>query len=432
MEEKKQNKKRVAKYLRVSSREQAIYGYGIDSQNSKINDYLQLYDYNLHNIYEYKDDGISAKNKNRPSLLRLMKDIENGLIDEVVVYKLDRLTRSVIDMYELIDFLNKYQCNLIAIMDNIDIHTANGRMMVGVLAIIAQWERETIAERTADGLIEMCEEGKYPIGHTPFGWNKKDNILTINKEEAEYIQYLSRLARDGYILKEIEYESFHSKYSYNFNSMKIKKILMRKENYGLLVYKNREYYNIIPPILTKEESMETIAMLSKRFKAEKSDQYYFDNLVRCVCGSVLVQKSTKKKKKKYYYYFCEHHNKRINQDIILKDTLFQIFENCHSKGNEKIGKIIKERIRRLDKKIESNYHQFLSEIISEKIYTQTALMLNKNREKELAKLKVSLPNVKSLWGSWNDEERGCFIKMNVSRIIVDIDLKIVVKLEFKK
>lgn len=77
------------------------------------------------------------------------------------------------DVYEFIKKLMEKECNLIAVVDNIDIHSANGRLIVGILAIIAQWERETVIERTNDALVQMCEQGKFPIGYTPLGYKKE-------------------------------------------------------------------------------------------------------------------------------------------------------------------------------------------------------------------------------------------------------------------
>ena len=148
-------KLRIAVYCRVSSREQALYGYGIDAQKSKIDAYLSLFDVEVEEVNYYIDEGISAKNLNRPEVKRLIKDVKEDKVDAIYIYKLDRLSRSVIDIYNMIEMLIDHKCNLVAVMDNIDINSANGRLFVGILAIIAQWERETIIERTNDGLEEM-------------------------------------------------------------------------------------------------------------------------------------------------------------------------------------------------------------------------------------------------------------------------------------
>ena len=161
--------KRVAAYLRVSSREQTL-GYSIENQREKISMYLELFEYEDVKIDFFVDSGRSASSLKRPQLQEMLKRIKNDEYDEVIVYKLDRLTRNVIDVYHLLQMFLEMDVNLIAILDNLDIKTANGRLLVGMLAIIAQWERETIVERTNDGLMQMALEGKYPIKGFPLGY----------------------------------------------------------------------------------------------------------------------------------------------------------------------------------------------------------------------------------------------------------------------
>ena len=90
----------------------------------------------------------------------MLNDIENDEIDEIIIYKLDRISRSVLDVYYLLNNLLSKDVNLVAILDNLDIKTANGRMVIGILAIFAQWERENTIERTNDGLLRMAREGR--------------------------------------------------------------------------------------------------------------------------------------------------------------------------------------------------------------------------------------------------------------------------------
>ena len=137
----------------------------------------------------------------------MLKRIKNDEYDEVIVYKLDRLTRNVIDVYHLLQMFLEMDVNLIAILDNLDIKTANGRLLVGMLAIIAQWERETIVERTNDGLMQMALEGKYPIKGFPFGYYKDEkNFLYIDPKTRPIVRLIFRLAQRGHIYTEIAYK----------------------------------------------------------------------------------------------------------------------------------------------------------------------------------------------------------------------------------
>ena len=130
--------RKIAIYVRVSSRENAMNGYGLDAQETKCRQYVDLYDLNKDSIVLFKDKGISGKSLNRPEMKKLLYEVKNNRIEMIIVYKLDRLTRSVMDTYKLLYELQKYDCQLIAVMDRLDVNSANGRMIVGLLAVFAQ------------------------------------------------------------------------------------------------------------------------------------------------------------------------------------------------------------------------------------------------------------------------------------------------------
>lgn len=197
--------KSVAIYVRVSSREQAINGFGLDVQEEKCRNYIHLFhEKEEEKILIYKDDGYSAKSLNRPMMKKLLYDVELGKIKKIIAYKLDRLSRNVIDTYDLILKLQQYDCDLIAILDNLDITSANGRMFVGMLSVIAQWEREVISERTLDGMQAMAKQGKYPFGKVSYGWVRdKNKYLRIDAVAAEVINKAADLLLVGHSLSYI-------------------------------------------------------------------------------------------------------------------------------------------------------------------------------------------------------------------------------------
>ncbi len=134
---------KVGLYARVSTDEQAKEGYSINAQCKKLQQYAELNDWTG---VLYVDDGYSAKDLNRPQAMRLFKDIEEKKIDTVVVYKLDRLTRNVKNLYELMDLFDKSNCKLISLTESLDTSSASGRFFITMLGAMAQWERETISE----------------------------------------------------------------------------------------------------------------------------------------------------------------------------------------------------------------------------------------------------------------------------------------------
>ena len=429
-----QERKRIGVYCRVSTREQAVYGYGIGVQKTKIQGYLELYDRTPDSIVYYIDEGISAKDMHRTEMTRLIKDVEAGLIDEIIIYKLDRLSRSVIDVYEFIEQLLKLDCNLISIMDNIDIHTANGRMLIGLLAIIAQWERETIKERTADGLINCCEQGKFPIGYTPYGYNRNNNVLTINEQEAKEIRKIFELACNGNTIKEIE--NIFSKASDRIENGRkmlpksIKRILIKRLYLGEFIYKGTEYNNVVPQIIPLKVFNKANKMISKRFKQYDNNKYYFGNSVRCLCGNILVKSSTCKKEKTYYYYYCEHCRKRINQEKILNSVLPDIYANLNNQTIKKSLKRNDNKIQQINKKMNTVFENYSRGKIDIKIYVLTMTRLEVERKSLEAEDYVKNSVHYTEWDNYNDIEKRKFIKLSACQLIVDIDMPCVVSIKY--
>lgn len=127
-------------------------------------------------IVIYKDKGYSGKNTDRPGLQKLIDEIEQDRIDKVVVYKLDRISRNIVDFYNLYDFMNKHSCNFMSVKDQFDTNTPMGRLLMGILINFAQMERENIQVRVQDSYYARAEtDGRWLGGKTPFGFDLSKN-----------------------------------------------------------------------------------------------------------------------------------------------------------------------------------------------------------------------------------------------------------------
>ncbi len=144
-------------YVRVSTDEQAETGYGLADQEAKVRAHAFASDRELAEVIV--DDGFSAKNLKRPGVQRILALVRAGRVGSVTVQKLDRLTRSVRDLNELLELSTRYGFALVSVGESLDTSTAVGRMIVNVLGTIAQWERETISERTKAGLAVAKQKG---------------------------------------------------------------------------------------------------------------------------------------------------------------------------------------------------------------------------------------------------------------------------------
>ena len=220
---------RVFGYVRVSTKEQAESGLGLEAQVNKIKAYCELYDLELVDVFI--DDGYSGKTLDRPALQRLIKRLENGEAEGVVIAKLDRLTRSVADMGVLLERVFKDK-ELFSVSENVSTRTPSGRLVLNVLISVAQWERETIVERTKDALRAKRERGEKTGGDVPFGYDEIDGKLIPNEKEQRIIELIKRLRSKGYGLKRIakflNENGFKTKKGRAFTHIQVKRILSRE------------------------------------------------------------------------------------------------------------------------------------------------------------------------------------------------------------
>ena len=193
---------RVIGYTRVSSEEQALHGVSLAAQAEKVRAYCALYDLELVEIIE--DAGVSAKSLDRPGLGRVLSALDRGEVAGVVVAKLDRLTRNVVDLGVLIKdyFGEKGGCSLLSVADSIDTRSAAGRMVLNILTSVGQWEREAIGERTRDALRHKAKKGEV-YNHAPLGYVIVDGRLVEVKAEIAAVEEVRRLHAAGVSLRQI-------------------------------------------------------------------------------------------------------------------------------------------------------------------------------------------------------------------------------------
>ena len=183
--------RRVLGYIRVSTEEQANSGLSLESQRQKLQQYCDLHDQEL--VEVVVDAGESAKNLQRPGMQRVLKAINNKSVDVVLVVKLDRLTRSTRDLGDLLDRLNRRGVALAAVSESLDTSTASGRMVVNMIGVIAQWEREAIGERTSAALQAKRQRGERYSGRSPYGWKYIDGRMVENNDEQQVISMVESM-----------------------------------------------------------------------------------------------------------------------------------------------------------------------------------------------------------------------------------------------
>lgn len=167
----------------------------VDNQQRMCREYVDL-KFKVDSFQLYQDEGFTGANTNRPGLQRLLDDISDGLIDALIVYQLDRLSRDVKDFANIYSFLEEHNVMFISIKENIDTATPIGRAMMYVTMVFAQMERETIAQRVTDNMLGLAKKGFWTGGNPPYGYKrehvtvngKKHCIIVPVPEAAEYVK----------------------------------------------------------------------------------------------------------------------------------------------------------------------------------------------------------------------------------------------------
>lgn len=326
-----EEKKIAGIYIRVSTEDQAREGFSLGEQEEKLR---QLCKYKGFEVFKvYKDAGISAKNmKNRPQFQQMIEDMKNGLINYIVAYKLDRVTRSVRDLEVLISTLEKYQCYLICDRDDVNTSTANGRFFVRMLTVLSQLEIEIVSERTKFGLNGAIKAGHIP-GKCPLGYYRApDKTLKMDNTTKDIVLRIFELYLEGKSYQTIANILNQEKVLYpqvkKWIDSSVNRIINNKiymgdyERYKNYNDKETEIYmDVVPPIITRAmwEEVQNQKETNQRAYCRNRVYIFFQKLVCPTCGHIMTCKGTGGKKSKYMYYYCDTCKLYYNEDEI---------ENC--------------------------------------------------------------------------------------------------------
>ncbi|MBX6322411.1 MAG: recombinase family protein, partial [Rhodospirillaceae bacterium] len=138
----------------------------------------------------YDDGGYSGGTLERPALKRLLADIEAGRVDVVVVYKIDRLSRSLMDFARLVEVFDRHSVTFVSVTQSFNTTTSMGRLTLNVLLSFAQFEREVIGERIRDKFAASRKKGLWMGGHPPLGYDVRDRKLVVNEAEAARVRMI--------------------------------------------------------------------------------------------------------------------------------------------------------------------------------------------------------------------------------------------------
>lgn len=192
---------RAILYVRVSTDQQAEVGVSLEAQESRLTDYARAMQYDVVDVIV--DAGVSAKSIDRPGLKRALEMLRTDAADALIVVKLDRLTRSTRDLLHLVETVFQKSA-LISMNEQIDTRSAAGRLLLTVMAAMAQWERETIGERTSAAMQHMKSQG-LRAGAIPYGYRLAADGVSLEEDskEQEMLVIARRMRAANYSLRTI-------------------------------------------------------------------------------------------------------------------------------------------------------------------------------------------------------------------------------------
>ena len=323
--------KKIGIYIRVSTQEQVQEGYSIEAQTDRLSNYCKAKDWNIYHIYT--DGGFSGSNMNRPAMQKLIDDIKNHRIDCVLVYKLDRLSRSQKDTLFLIeDLFLRNNVEFVSMNENFDTSTPFGRATIGILSVFAQLEREQIKERSAMGRTERAKNGYWHGGgFTPFGYNYVNGDLIIDEFQAMQVKEAYKMYLDNVSIYQIT-NILNEKYKQIDHESTVRSILTTPLYKGVIQWNGNTYQGKHEPIIDEL----TYAKVEKKYKSTQWQRgkgsmrrpyqvsQLLSSLMYCEnCGARYFAKgnySGHGDKKRYYpYYYCYSRAKTRKSFIIDPD-----------------------------------------------------------------------------------------------------------------
>jgi site-specific DNA recombinase len=237
---------KVAIYLRVSTEDQVREGYSLEVQEEYLRDYAKR---EQHEVYKvYRDDGISGYTKERPALTRLLQDAKDNKFGLVIVYKLDRFSRNLKDLLNIVDELSAYNVGFKSATEPFDTTNSAGKLMFQQLGSFAEFERNRIKERVFPGMIKGVQQGHWQGARfAPFGYRyiKEKQLLELIPEEAEIVKMIYSMYLAGKTTSEITAHLYHKGYrtrtGIKFHSKLVCDILKNKFYTGKIVWNRRHY-----------------------------------------------------------------------------------------------------------------------------------------------------------------------------------------------
>jgi site-specific DNA recombinase len=363
----------------------------------------------------YDDGGISGGTMERPALQRMIDDIKAGKIDIVLVYKIDRLSRSMLDFLGMIKFFDEYNVSFVSVTQDLNTDTAMGRLVLNVLQSFAQFEREIASERIKDKIALSKQRGMWMGGTIPLGYDAVDSKLHVIEDEANIVRFLFdsfietssptetiKLAKtQGYKTKARRTSTGKHYPARDFTKSSLYQILKNQLYIGKIEHKEKgEVYDgqhdaiISDEVFTQAQAILNTNPKYRQRKSNKDNPYLLKGLLKDPKGYSLTPTYSKKKDKIYRYYVSTHAVKTTYDNCPLKTINAQFLEE-----------IILDQVKRALTNVE---------------WVQR-MQSQSDNEVKLPDIRKALKNFDMMWAELFPAEQARIIQLVIDHIVVHPD-----------
>jgi site-specific DNA recombinase len=259
----------------------------------------------------YDDGGFSGGTLDRPALKQLIADIEAGLIDVIVVYKIDRLSRSLMDFARLVEVFDRNNVTFVSVTQSFNTTTSMGRLTLNILLSFAQFEREVIGERIRDKFAASRKRGMWMGGFVPMGYDVRDRKLAVNAAEAATVRMIferfAALGSASTLARALQAEDVRNKRGKRIDKGFVYKLINSRVYLGEAVHKGTSYPGEHDAIITQELWDRVHAILKespreRRAKNRDSSEALLKGIIFTDTGSAMTPTYTRKGERLYHYY----------------------------------------------------------------------------------------------------------------------------------
>lgn len=406
--------KRCAVYCRVSSDERLDQSFNsIDAQReSGLSFVISQREEGWIPVQDtYEDPGYSGGNMERPGLKRLMADITAGKVDMVVVYKIDRLSRSLADFAKMVEVFDKHKVSFSSVTQQINSATSTGRLMLNMLLSFAQFEREVTGERIRDKIAASKRKGLWMGGVVPLGYRVESRQLLIDTQESETVNWIF----DTYIstgsttlmVKQLKEQNRRTKSGQSFCKQSLHKILKNRMYLGMISHKGQFFAGAHKPLIDQAK-WDKVQKLMERSSEQKtqatwslkaSTEFLLRGLIYSPGGDLYLPMATQKKSGKVYRYYV--HNKKMHEGA--------------SQSN-----IANQPAQPVEKEVTKQVLDFLRSGTMLNQYWHRIKMLNPGIPESQAVVLI-LQQTATIWDSYFDQLKSHIIRSLIERVTLHDD-----------